>query len=221
MDANSKISESSAAPSAWVKRFLPLITPSGLVLDLAAGGGRHSRLLRDSGFRVCAVDRDVSALLPLADGRCEVRQIELQVDAPWPLGNWYDGIVVTNYLHRPLLPAIAKAIARGGGALIYKTFALGNERFGRPHNPDFLLRPGELREAFATLTVVAFEQGEVTAPRRAVIQRIAAVAGPLRRLPEAVGLDTTLPRAESLTIYEDTELDATQPRADGRQAPAV
>jgi hypothetical protein len=99
--------------------------------------------------------------------------------------------------------------------------ALGNERFGRPHNPDFLLRPGELLEAFATLTVVAFEQGEVTAPRRAVIQRIAAVAGPLRRLPEAVGLDTNLPRAESLTIYEDTELDATQPRADGRQAPAV
>lgn len=88
------------------------------MLDLVAGGGRHSRLLRDSGFRVRVVDRDVSALLPLADGRCEVRQIELEVDAPWPLGNWYDGIVVTNYVRRSLLPAIAKAIAPGGGALI-------------------------------------------------------------------------------------------------------
>jgi SAM-dependent methyltransferase len=194
MGANSKISESSAVPSAWVKRFLPLIKPSGLVLDLAAGGGRHLRLLRDSGFSVCAVDRDVSALLPLADGRCEVRQIDLEVGALWPLGLGYAGIVVTNYLHRPLLPAIAKAIAPDGGVLIYETFALGNERFGRPYNPDFLLRPGELLEAFAALTVVAFEQGEVTAPRRAVIQRIAAVAGPLGRLPEAAGLDTNLPR---------------------------
>jgi hypothetical protein len=73
--------------------------------------------------------------------------------------------------------------------LIYETFALGNERFGRPHNPDFLLRPGELLDAFAMLTVVAFEQGEVSAPRSAVIQRIAAVMGPVGRLPAEVGLD--------------------------------
>jgi hypothetical protein len=73
--------------------------------------------------------------------------------------------------------------------LIYETFARGNERFGRPHNPDFLLRPGELLDAFATLTVIAFEQGEISARRPAVIQRIAAVAGPVARLPEAVDLD--------------------------------
>ena len=77
--------------------------------------------------------------------------------------------------------------------LIYETFARGNERFGRPHNPDFLLRPGELLDAFAMLTVVAFEQGEVSVPRPAVIQRIAAVAGPLGRLPEPVGLDNGVP----------------------------
>jgi hypothetical protein len=74
--------------------------------------------------------------------------------------------------------------------LIYETFARGNERFGRPHNPDFLLHPGELLDAFRTLTVVAFEQGEVSTPRPAVIQRIAAVSGPLGRLPEPVGLDS-------------------------------
>ncbi len=107
-------------------------------------------------------------------------------------GGGYDGIVVTNYLHRPLLPALAQALA-AGGVLIYETFARGNERFGRPHNPDFLLRPGELLDAFAILTVIAFEQGEVSAPRPAVIQRIAAIAGPLGRLPETVALDNGIP----------------------------
>jgi SAM-dependent methyltransferase len=170
---------------------VPLIRPGGRVLDLAAGSGRHTRLLLDSGFAVCAADRDISALLPLAARGCEVRQIDLETGDVWPLGTGYDGIVVTNYLHRPLLPAIAQALA-SGGVLIYQTFALGNERFGRPRNPDFLLRPGELLEAFAMLTVVAFEQGDVSAPRPAVIQRIAAVTGPLGRLPEPVRLDIGL-----------------------------
>jgi SAM-dependent methyltransferase len=186
MAMTAESSESLRAPSAWVRRFLPLIRPGGLVLDLAAGNGRHTRLLRQKGFAVRAVDRDVSALLPLAGMGCEIRQVDLETGAAWPLGSGYDGIVVTNYLYRPLLTAIAGALAPGG-VLIYETFALGNERFGRPRNPDFLLRPSELLEAFAMLSVVAFEQGEVTAPRPAVIQHIAAIAGPIGRLP---GLDT-------------------------------
>jgi SAM-dependent methyltransferase len=174
--------QSSAAPSVWVKRFLPLIKPGGRVLDLAAGSGRHVRLLRDCGFAVCAVDRDTTALLAFAGPCCEVRRIDLETDDRWQLGDDYDGIIVTNYLHRPLLPAIGRALALGG-VLIYETFARGNERFGRPHNPDFLLRPGELFEAFETLTVVAFEQGEVLVPRPAMIQRLAAVRGPMGPLP--------------------------------------
>jgi SAM-dependent methyltransferase len=173
----------SAAPSAWVRRFMPLIRPGGLVLDLAAGNGRHSRLLIESGFTVRAVDRDISALATLAGTRCEVLQLDLETGSPWLLGGGYDGIIVTNYLHRPLLPGIAAALAPHG-VVIYETFAHGNERFGRPRNLEFLLRPGELFYAFATLTVVAFEQGEVTTPRSTVVQRIAAVAGPLGRLPE-------------------------------------
>ena len=167
---------------------MPLIKRGGRALDLAAGSGRHTRLLLDSGFAVCAVDRDVSALLPLAGAGCEVRQIDLETGAAWPLGAGYDAIVVTNYLHRPTLPAIAQALA-AGGVLIYETFARGNERFGRPHNPDFLLRSGELLDAFAMLTVIAFEQGEVSVPRPAVIQRIAVVAGPVGHLPGPLGLD--------------------------------
>ena len=169
--------------SDWVRRFLPLIRPSGRVLDLAAGGGRHTRLLLDHGFSVRAVDRDVRALLPLAGSCCEVAQVDLESGAPWAQGCGYDGVVVTNYLHRPLLPAIAAALAPNG-VVIYETFAQGNERFGHPRNPDFLLHPGELLAAFAALAVVAFEQGEVARPRPAIVQRIAAVAGGLTRIPE-------------------------------------
>jgi SAM-dependent methyltransferase len=133
---------------------------------------------------VTAVDRNVAALQPLAGDRCDIRALDLESGEPWAPGTGYDAIVVTNYLFRPLLPAIAAALAPGG-VLIYETFAAGNERVGRPRNPDFLLRPGELVEVFAALTIVAFEQGEVTWPRPAVIQRIAAVNGPLGRLPEA------------------------------------
>jgi SAM-dependent methyltransferase len=165
-----------SAPSAWITRFLPLIRPGGRVLDLAAGGGRHTALLRDHGFAVVAVDRDTVALDDRfgRDPACRIVTLDLEDGAPWRLGGGYDGIVVTNYLHRPLFPALAAALAPGG-VLLYETFMRGNERFGRPANPDFLLRPGELLEAFAMLHVVAFEQGEVALPRPAVVQRIAAV----------------------------------------------
>jgi SAM-dependent methyltransferase len=188
MPINTELRASSAPASAWVRRFVPLIRRGGRVLDLAAGSGRHTRFLLESGFAVCAVDRDISALLPLAARGCEVRQVDLETGGIWPLGTGYDGIVVTNYLYRPLLPAIAQAVA-AGGLLIYETFARGNERFGDPHNPEFLLRPGELLEAFAMLTTVAFEQGEVLVPRPAAIQRLAAVAGSIGHLPDPVRLD--------------------------------
>lgn len=182
MQGSMRLPEASTAPSVWVNRSLPLIKPGGRVLDVAAGYGRHVRLLRDCGFAVCAVDRDVTALVAFAGPCCEVRRVDLETDDPSQLGDDYDGVVVTNYLHRPLLPAIARALAPGG-VLIYETFARGNESFGTPRNPDFLLRPGELLEAFTTLTVVAFEQGEVSIPRPAVIQRLAAVRGPIGPLP--------------------------------------
>lgn len=128
-----------------------------------------------------AVDRDIEALRPLAGAPCAVRRLDLETGAPWPLRRDYDAIVVTNYLHRSLLPEIAGSLG-SGGIVIYETFAVGNERFGRPRDPDFLLRPGELLSAFAELTIVAFEQGEVVEPRPAVVQRIAAVNGPVGRL---------------------------------------
>jgi SAM-dependent methyltransferase len=164
-----------ALPSPWVRRFVPLIRPRGRVLDLAAGNGRHTRLLRDCGFAVVAADRDAAGIAAfIGDPLCTTHTLDLEDGASWALGAEYDGIVVTNYLHRPLFPALITALAPGG-ILIYETFAVGNERFGRPNNPEFLLRPGELVAVFGSaLTVIAFEEGVVERPKPAVIQRIAA-----------------------------------------------
>lgn len=168
------------APSPWVARFAPLI-PSGEVLDLACGGGRHARLL--AGFRhaVLAVDRDAVALELAADKGITTQQFDLEADgAAWPFEEGrFAGIVVTNYLHRPLFPRLLHSLAPGG-VLIYETFAQGNEQFGKPSNPAFLLRQGELLEAVASIErgamrVVAFEDGYVDTPRPAMVQRICAV----------------------------------------------
>src|SRR5690242_20018618 len=102
-----------AAPSDWVRRFAPLIRPGGRVLDLAAGSGRHSRLLREAGCEVVAVDRDTAMLAELAsDPGCKIVAADLEY-GPWALGGGYDGIVITNYLHRPLFPALTEALAAG------------------------------------------------------------------------------------------------------------
>jgi len=157
--------------SAWIARWCHLITPGGTVLDVACGSGRHLGFLSSRGLRPTGVDRDAAALARCA-GLGELIQADLEADA-WPLaGRQFDAVVVTNYLWRPLLPAIVAALAPGG-VLLYETFAVGNEAFGRPSNPDFLLRHGELLAVAQGLRVVAFEDGFADEPPRQ-IQRIAA-----------------------------------------------
>jgi SAM-dependent methyltransferase len=164
-------------PSSWIARHAHLIPKPGPVLDLAAGRGRHTRYFKGLGYKVVAVDRDISGLADLAgDAQILVIAADLEGGNPWPLGERrFAGIVVTNYLHRPLFTAIARAL-QPGGVLIYETFGLGNERFGKPSNPDFLLQPGELL-GFAEaegLVVRAYHCGEVQEPRAAVLQRFVA-----------------------------------------------
>jgi SAM-dependent methyltransferase len=174
----------SLAPSPWIVRHAHLVPPGARVLDLACGFGRHARLFAQRGAHVLAVDRDGEALATIADvAGVETRELDLEASG-WPFaGERFDAIVVTNYLHRPALPQIVAGIA-DDGALLYETFARGNEAYGRPSNPDFLLEPGELLTVVGSrLTVVEFAQGLVGGGgRRSVVQRIAAV-GRTRRWP--------------------------------------
>jgi SAM-dependent methyltransferase len=176
---------SGGEPSAWVRRFLPLLRPGGTVLDLACGSGRHVRLLAGAGWRVTALDRDASAVAPLA-ALAEVIVADIEA-GPWPLaGRRFDAIVVTNYLWRPLWPRIADALA-DGGVLLYETFAQGQQTIGRPSRPEFLLAPGELLAAFASLRVVAFEDGFEQPPAAGAerfVQRLAAVRAEAGESPQ-------------------------------------
>jgi SAM-dependent methyltransferase len=166
-------------PSPWVASFLTGVAPGQCVLDVACGAGRHVRLALQRGLTVTAIDRDTSRLGDLpARPDVEVITADLEGGAPFPpAGRTFAGVIVTNYLWRPILPAIGAAVAPDG-MLIYETFALGHERHGgRPSNPDFLLRPNELAEVAITagLIVIAFEHVREDHPRSRIVQRIAAV----------------------------------------------
>ncbi len=172
--------------SPWVGRFGGLI-PAGTVLDLACGNGRHALWLAQRGVEVLAVDRNPELLAEIdAAGMADVatQQIELEAGPSDALAalfqiHRFSAVVVTNYLHRPLFPAILESVAMQG-VLLYETFAAGNEQFGKPSNPDFLLRPGELLALLAADTagnwrVLAFEDGFVDGPKQAMVQRICAI----------------------------------------------
>jgi len=153
------------------------IAAGGTVLDLACGSGRHALLCRARGHPVVAVDRDTASVAALAatDAGIEVVRADLE-GAPWPLGaRTFAAVIVVNYLWRPLLPRIVDAVAERG-VLLYETFAVGNERYGRPRNPDFLLREGELRDLAAErFEVLVCEHGVEGEPPSAVRQRLCAV----------------------------------------------
>ena len=158
------------APSPWVVRWGSLIE-RGDVLDVACGGGRHSKWFVERGTSVVAVDR-----VPQSIPGVRFVLADLETGQGWPFrSKRFAGIVVTNYLHRPLLADLRASLAPDG-VLIYETFMLGNERYGKPSNPSFLLQPGELLAAFGDLQVLAFEQGRVESPKTAVIQRLCAIA---------------------------------------------
>lgn len=169
-------------PSPWIIRFAAQLPSGAAALDVACGGGRHLRWLAGRGHPVVGVDRDVAGLADLADAPgVEIIAADLENGAPWPLSptRRFAAVIVTNYLHRPILPQLAAAVAPGG-MLLYETFAVGNAVFGRPTNPDFLLRPGELLALAAAtgLETAAYEQGVIDSPRPAAVQRICALRPP-------------------------------------------
>ncbi|MFO0144014.1 MAG: class I SAM-dependent methyltransferase [Betaproteobacteria bacterium] len=164
----------SDAISPWVRRWGALVAPGAQVLDVACGAGRHARWFTQRGCVVAAAPRDATLAARFV-GSARIHFVAADIEgAPWPYaGRQFDAIVVTNYLHRPLWPGLLAALAPGG-LLIYETFAQGNEAFGKPSNPDFLLAPGELLQVCATLHVLGFEDGVVNVPKPARVQRICA-----------------------------------------------
>ena len=163
------------APSSWITRFADKIESGGPVLDLACGSGRHSLFLLQRGLRVTACDIDVSALMDIQEeAGLEIFAADLENGA-WPFSErQFAAVVVTNYLYRPLFPDILAALTPGG-LLLYETFAAGNESLGRPRNPDYLLKRGELLSSvFAALTILAYEDLTISDPKPTAVQRICA-----------------------------------------------
>ena len=168
-------------PSEWVKKFAHLV-PNGPVLDLAAGRGRHTILFDQLGHTVTAIDKDISLLNSIKNKNIEVLEADLETNTSifskgaLLEGRKFSGIIVVNYLHRPLLKSLLSSL-QPKGTLIYETFSMGNELFSRPRNPKHLLRPGELVDLVKNkLQIVAFEQGIVnTAISMSVKQRIVAI----------------------------------------------
>ena len=159
--------------SAWIVTWAGLLPADATVLDIAAGKGRHSRYFAARGHRVTAIDSDVSELAA-ADG-IEVIAADLEDGSPWPLGDRrFGAVIVTNYLHRPLFPVLFEAL-QPGGILLYETFMVGNERFGKPSRPEFLLKDGELLDLVrGRFSITAYEARMISEPRMAMVQRIAA-----------------------------------------------
>ena len=160
-------------PSPWIEKWAGLVPPAATLLDLATGSGRNALFFAARGHRVTAVDIDISRL-PVAEN-VERVQVDLENGTPWPLaGRRFGAATVTNYLHRPLMPDLLEAI-EPGGVLLYETFMEGNELFGKPSNPAFLLKDGELLELVrGKFSVIAYEARLISAPTMAMVQRIAA-----------------------------------------------
>lgn len=168
-------------PSIWVRRFAPAIPQGGVVLDLACGTGRHAKFLADLGYSVLAVDQDISGVSALNHPKITSKCLNLEQDQ-WPLENrLFSGIVVTNYLYRPFIDHLPEML-ENGGVLIYETFSVGNEIFGKPSNPNFLLKSGELLSFSQrhSLKVIAYEDIYTDQPKPAMVQRVCAVKGALK-----------------------------------------
>ena len=161
-------------PSDWVLKWSSLIIKKGKVLDIACGGGRHSVFFANGGYFVTALDKDVSRLPH--NPRIKTIKSDIEDLSAWPLaGEKFNGIIVTNFLYRPLFPILSRSLFPNG-VLIYETFGMGNECYGRPRNKRFLLEPGELLEAFSKdFIIIAYENGIRSIPSPAVIQRIIAI----------------------------------------------
>jgi SAM-dependent methyltransferase len=161
--------------SPWIKKYGKIVPQERPVLDMACGAGRHSFFMNSLGCDVVAVDIN-PVLKGLNDFQNNISVVTADLEQEeWPFRKEeFSGIIVVNYLWRPSFPRIIESLAPGG-VLLYDTFSQGNEKFGRPRNPDYLLAPGELMSLCTDdFTIIDFHQGYMDLPAPAVRQSIAA-----------------------------------------------
>jgi len=155
----------------WILSARKWLPATGRALDLAAGGGRHTQFLLDLGLDVVAVDIDTSRLQETGMQGADILTADLETEV-WPfLEEDFDVVLVSNYLWRPHFSEIRRSL-KPGGMVLWDTFAVGNEAYGRPSNPQFLLREGELLEAFSGFQILDFAEGYVEVPSPSVRQSI-------------------------------------------------
>ncbi len=157
----------------------------GAVVDLACGRGRHALAAAAAGIPVVGIDRNRAFLTELREAATqrefavETLRADLENPAEIPLRSHCCGsVLVFRYLHRPLIPAIARVLAPGG-LLIYETFTTDQRTLGTgPRNPDHLLEPGELPELFSELERLDHWEGLSGEVENAQVARITARARP-------------------------------------------
>jgi 2-polyprenyl-3-methyl-5-hydroxy-6-metoxy-1,4-benzoquinol methylase len=160
------VPEKALAPASWLVDNSDLLPRRGRVLDVACGKGRHALWMAARGFEVHAIDRD-SDLIDAIDEiarrsqlRIRANVIDLETEPPPDLGgSEYDVVLGFNYLHRPLMPALVRAL-KPGGRIFYETFTIRQAELGHPRNPAFLLKDGELARLLAPLAVLRSREGE-------------------------------------------------------------
>ena len=174
---DSRFLNNNLKPSPWVRRFAHPGKLKGTALDLACGNGRNGRWLMKFALHVTFLDKNIVGLADLVGQEgIEIVSADLETQASFPLLNRnFDCVVVSNYLYRNILDNIGDCVSPRG-VLVYETFGVGNEKFGRPRNPEYLLRPGELLRLFENrFRIIGYEHGIRSNPSNAVVQRIAGV----------------------------------------------
>ena len=163
-------------PNKWIECYSSLIPSGKGVLDLACGSGRHTGMLLHKGYQVTAVDIDIDLIKQnFSNKKLDIVKCDLEGLSSWPFGkNTFWGIIVVNYLHRPLYSKIMESLEKGG-VLVYQTFADGHSQYGKPKNPDYLLKRGELKKVFDSMRIMSYQHGYLSYPSPSIVQIICFV----------------------------------------------
>jgi rhodanese-related sulfurtransferase len=215
-----------SGPSPWLLSNVALAPRGARTLDVACGRGRHALLLAGAGFPVRAVDRDAGHVARL---NALARRLHVPLDAAVvdleaggaDLGTEeWELVLVFNYLHRPLFPALVRAL-KPGGVLLYETFTAEQARRGRPTSPEHLLEPGELSRLVAPLEVVRQREGEIDGRAVASVAARKATFRPPRRTTTSQAPEAASVAAAPMSHRCPAPAKAPPSRGAGRRTPGA